>query len=55
MLKGMTNPVNMELAMRSAIHTLSKPVEMNKDTVDNQNELMAEAIERLEMDLPSTF
>lgn len=49
----MTNLVDMELAMRSAIDTLKKPIQIDRNTIENQNELMAIAIERLERDLPS--
>jgi hypothetical protein len=51
---AMTNPVDMELAMRSALDTLKKPIPIDKDTIQNQNELMAVAIEILERGLPVT-
>jgi hypothetical protein len=50
----MTNVVDMELAMQSALDTLKKPIPIDKDTIQNQNELMAVAIEILERGLPVT-
>ena len=53
MLCSMSNIVDMEQAMISAIDTLKKPIPIDRNTIENQNELMATAIERLERDLPS--